>query len=142
MNIRNKRIAIERERMSYVLSEEEEVDGEVMKLDCPELGVSLHFEKSYPFTSPIVMVDGQLSIIKFMKQFRNVQPLLVAYNIPCKCVCCSDLTCAWSPCYGIREILDEYSTISTHLNSLESYANILKHLPFDDLVHRQVLLFL
>lgn len=142
MNIRNKRIAIERERMAYVLSGEDDADAEVMKLECPELGVSLHFEKSYPFTSPIVMVDGQLSTIKFMRQFKSLQPLHLAYNIPSQCVCCSHLLCWWSPCYGIREILDEYATISSHLNSLESYAAILQTLPFDDLVHRRVLLFL
>ena len=127
--------------MTYVLGEEDDVDAEVMKIDCPKLGVSLHFEKSYPFTSPIVMVNGELSTVKFMKQFKMVEPLRLTYNLHCQCVCCSELTCAWSPCYGIREILDEYVKISSSLNSLESYAVIHKHLPFDDCVHRQVLLF-
>jgi hypothetical protein len=126
--------------MTYVIGDQDDLDAEIACTPVPSLGITMHFKKSYPFTPPIIMVEGEASTMKFIKQFRDLQPLISWYNLVLPCVCCSDLVYAWSPCYGIRDVLDEYVAVSQRLNALTGYMAVMKRLPFDDLVHRRVLL--
>jgi hypothetical protein len=142
MSIRNKRILLECSRIDYVLNNADDSDSEVLKIDVPSLGVSLHFEKGYPFVSPVVMVDGELSITKFIRQYKAIEPLRTIYRLDVPCVCCSPIRCSWTPCYGIREVLDEYVTVSRRMNELVGYELVHTKLPFDDAVHYQILTFL
>jgi len=146
MSIRNKRIARERERLkeAYVLGPESSTSNELMVICVPELGVDLRFKQSYPFTFPEVIVNGKPAKTKFLRQYKLLEPFLSACGVSplIPCVCCSPLECAWVPSYGIREVLDEYVTVSTRLNQLSGYAAIHDAMPFDNGVHGNILQFL
>ena len=140
--LRNKRVAIEKERMSYVLERTSVLDDEILALRVPTLGVTVHLERTYPFSPPALLVDGAYAKKKFRQQYQRVQPLVRACGVVMPCVCCSPIRGAWCPTYGIRELLDEYVEMSTRLNQLEGYADIYAALPFDDAVHSRILNFL
>ena len=140
--LRAKRIPIEKSRMNYIVGLPVDPDAEILALPVPALGITLFLEPTYPFSPPTIMRNGEYIDKLFKQQYSRIQPLTVAYNLPVPCVCCSPIRCAWCPTYGIREVLDEYVTVSTRLNQLEGYANILPGLPFDNAVHCYILNFL
>ena len=140
--LRDKRVAIERQRMAYVLGAPVDPTADIVAYPVPSLGVTVHLERTYPFSPPLVTVGGQYAAKTFLQQQHAIQPFLRTYNITLPCVCCSPLRCAWSPMYGIREVLDEYVETSTRLNQYLGYSSILDALPFDDQVHSCVLAYL
>jgi len=128
--------------MTYALSDPLDLAAEVWSMAVPALGVTVHLERTYPFSSPIVAVNGVPSFKVFTLQHREIKPLCEAYDLHIPCVCCTPVQCSWSPCYGISNALDEYVGMATCLNQLVGYKAILNRLPFDDGIHSHILHFL
>jgi hypothetical protein len=139
--LRTKRVAIEATRMTYQLGSPNDVDAEILVLPVHGLSVTLHLERTYPFSPPSILVGDVYADKKFAQQYQRIHALVKAYHLVLPCVCCS-MRCAWCPTYGLREVLDEYVEVSTRLNQLEGYADVLSGLPFDDAVHSLILHFL
>jgi hypothetical protein len=140
--LRTKRVAIEKTRMAYVLGTPVDPDAEILAMPITALGITLHLEPTYPFSPPTLIRDGDYVEKALQRQVDRIRPLTTAYHLVLPCVCCSPIRFAWCPTYGIREVLDEYVKLSTRLNQLEGYADVLPGLPFDDAVHSYILNFL
>ena len=140
--LRTKRVAIEQTRMKYVVDTPVDPDADILALPVPALGITLHLEPTYPFSPPSILREGKYIETALQEQYDRILPLKKAYHLMVPCVCCSPIRCNWCPTYGIREVLDEYVKVTTRLNQLEGYADVLPNLPFDGAVHSCILNFL
>ena len=100
-------------------------------------GLTITLSSNYPFHPPLLKVNDIQYIRYLENEFKKVKPFLTQYNISpynC-CLCCSSVTGdKWSPCYGIKEVLDEYNKYKEILDLIHKTKLYLNELNMDDLV--------
>jgi hypothetical protein len=100
-------------------------------------GVTLTLPSNYPFTPPLLKVNNIQYIRYLENEFKKVKPFLIQYKISpynC-CLCCSSVTGDnWTPCYGIKEVWDEYNKYNELLKIIHKTKLYLNELNMDDLV--------
>jgi hypothetical protein len=100
-------------------------------------GITLTLPSNYPFTPPLLKVNN-IQYVRYLEhEFKKVNSFLKQYKIlPYNCcLCCSSVTGDnWSPCYGIKEVLDEYNKYNELLNLIHKTKLYLNELNMDDLV--------
>lgn len=140
-SIRNKRLAIEIPRSTYIL-EPFNADDEIVETRVESLQVTLQFKKTYPFHPPKLLINGVDHITKLLIDYKNTQSIRDIYHGIIPCICCSNVVCGWSPCTGFSTVLDEYVSYDALMKRLIAYASIKHLLPFDDNLHSHIIAFL
>jgi len=108
-------------------------------------GVTLTLPSNYPFTPPLLKVNN-IQYIRYLEtEFKKVKPFLTQYKISpynC-CLCCSSVTGdKWTPCYGIKEVLNEYNKYNELLQMIHKTILYLNELNMDDLIHYTIAQYL
>jgi ubiquitin-protein ligase len=108
-------------------------------------GVTLTLPSNYPFTPPLLKVNN-IQYIRYLEtEFKKVKPFLTQYKISpynC-CLCCSSVTGDnWTPCYGIKEVLNEYNKYNELLQMIHKTILYLNELNMDDLIHYTIAQYL
>ena len=140
-SIRNKRLAIEIMRSTYIL-EPFNPEDEIVETRVETLPVTLQFKKTYPFHPPKLLINGVDHITKLLGDYKTTQSLRDIYNGIIPCICCSNVVCGWSPCTGFSAVLDEYVAYDALMKRLIAYNSIINLLPFDDNLHSHIIAFL
>jgi len=108
-------------------------------------GVTLTLPSNYPFTPPLLKVNNIQYILYLETEFKKVKPFLNQYKISpynC-CLCCSSVTGdKWTPCYGIKEVLNEYNKYNELLQMIHKTILYLNELNMDDLIHYTIAQYL
>ena len=108
--------------------------------------ITLTIPKNYPFHPPLLKIKGTYYVNYLERGFRVFKPFIKKYNINTQyncCLCCSSVTGDnWTPCFGIKEVLQEYKKYTSVLNTIGIAKLVLTHLNMDDLIHSTILSFL
>jgi hypothetical protein len=108
-------------------------------------GLTLTIPTNYPFVPPLLKVHNTYYIRYLENEFKQVKPFLEQYkiNVYNCCLCCSSVTGDnWTPCYGIKEVINEYKYYNSLLNLVKKTKLYLEHLNMDDLVHSTIISYL
>lgn len=102
----------------------------------PEL--VFHLSDKYPFTPPLLKLYGKDHISCLAKLYRTYHGFIKKYKVPIECICCSSITCMWSPCHTCKHVYDEYVSYSAQLRQVIATDYFLKRTPFDELVNSHI----
>jgi len=108
-------------------------------------GLTITLLSNYPFTPPLLKVNNIQYIQYLEHEFKKVKPFLTQYKISIYncCLCCSSVTGdKWSPCYGIKDVLDEYNKYNQLLQLIHKTQLCLNKLNMDDLVYSNIIEYL
>jgi len=117
------------------LQHEQKLLNGVFNEDCTTLTISksvvFHLSKNYPFHPPTLRIHSKEYVSYLTDWYRTLSPLLKQYNVVMDCLCCTTLTCMWSPCNTCKQMYDEYISYRDKLRLCTRLSYISK-LPFDD----------
>jgi len=139
---RNRRVEKELSRSRYAITLPENMDSEILILGVPKLNGTIKLGKDYPFSPPKLYIDDKLSTSTLISRYKNLFRFINVYDIPMRCVCCEHLSKRWVPTFVLDDLLDEYVLLSNLMGQLLGYKLIIHKLPFDNLVHTNILSFL
>jgi hypothetical protein len=100
--------------------------------------IVFHLSDKYPFTPPTLHIYGKEYISGLAKIYRNYHGFIKQYNVPMECICCSSITCMWSPCHTCKHVYDEYTAYCAQLREVIATEYFLKRSPFDGLVNSHI----
>ena len=108
--------------------------------------ISLTLSSNYPFHPPILKIQSIFYIYYLERGFRVFKPFIEKYKInpgyKC-CLCCSSITGdKWTPCYGIKQIINEFKHYDTILRTISKSKLVLNNIHMDDLVNSTILSFI
>ena len=143
MSIRDKRVRRELERYPLMTAPAEPW-GEVLSLAVDAYNLRIDVTLNYPFAPPAFFVNGENVLVRLKKQYMVVRPLVLAYGFDFPCICCRMLvaTSRWVPSEQIEAAVDDYCEWAARLDEIEGYCGVKNALPFDELVHRNVMKYL
>ena len=143
MSIRDKRVRRELDRYP-MLRAPAEPWGEVLALSVPAHNLRIDLTLNYPFAQPTFYVNGENVLTRLKTQYMAVRPKVLAYGFDFPCICCRIVISStrWAPSEKIETAIDDYCEWAAHLAELEGYFGVKETLPFDELVHRNVLKYL
>ena len=95
-------------------------------------------DDKYPFQPPSLTIYGNNYISYLAKIFSQYKPLIDKYNIPIHCICCSSITCMWSPCHTCLDLYKEYKKYVSDLKQVIALHYFIKVSKFDDLIHSTI----
>jgi len=127
------------------LQHEQNLLNGVFNEDCTTLTISkstvFHLSKNYPFHPPTLRIHSKEYVCYLTDWYRTLSPLLKQYNVVMDCLCCTTLTCMWSPCNTCKQMYDEYISYRDKLRLCTRLSYISK-LPFDDNVGENIASFI
>lgn len=96
----------------------------------------------YPFKAPILLIQS-VDHIKFLSAlYRKYFFFIALYDLPIQCICCSSITCLWSPCNTCKDVYDEYINYSNVIKTIMSTSCLFSSTPFDDVICSLITSFL
>ncbi len=108
--------------------------------------ISLSLPTNYPFVPPLLKIQNVYYIKYLERGFTLMKPFIDRYNINTQykcCLCCSSISGdKWSPCYGLKEIIEEYKKYNTILRNICMAKLALQNIEMDDLIHATILNYL
>ena len=108
-------------------------------------GATLTIPTNYPFVPPLLKVNNMFYVRYLENEFKPLKPFLEQYKIKpynC-CLCCSSITGDnWTPCYGIKEVLNEYNHYNSLFKLMHKTKLCLSKVDMDDLVHSTIISYL
>ena len=107
-------------------------------------GLTITLPSNYPFMPPILKVNNIQYLYYLQHEFKEVKPFLDDYNIiPYKCwLCCNSITVNWTPCFGVKDILDEYNNYIQILYLIHKTQLFLRNSNMDGLIHSTIIGYL
>lgn len=147
-NMMRKRLLKEKERMDYSniewpndLQWPNDLDEElIIKIN---KNVILKIQDYYPFKCPKMYIKNIDHIDWFLKKQNIYKTMSTEMNIKIKCICCSTVTCDWTPAFGIMQMIEEYNKYTNHYSILRNFNLIYKKMiGFDNLIYQQIIHFL
>lgn len=109
----------------------------------PEL--TLTIPTNYPFVPPLLKINNIYYVRYFEKEFIPLKEYMDKHRIyPYNCcLCCSSITGdKWTPCYGIKEVWNEYNHYNSVLKLVRKTKLCLDILNIDDLVYSTIISYL
>jgi ubiquitin-protein ligase len=109
------------------------------------LDATLTIPTNYPFVPPLLKMNDMFYIRYLENEFKPLKPFLDQYKIKTYncCLCCSSITGEnWSPCYGIKEVLNEYNYYNSLLKIIQKTKLCLENINMDDLVNSIIISYL
>ena len=147
MSIRNKRLKKELLKINKPLQLNENWEKDtIVKILYNKIIIEL--DERYPFSYPKLYIhepnNNPINYIDWFLKDRNRYTKLVnELNIKIDCICCSTMTCTWSPISGIMDIINEYETHSNKYYKLNQFMTIYNKIDgFDNLIYKHILDFL
>lgn len=137
LNLRERRVTAEMRRSTLPL--EAFTSEENLMVTCP-YGV-FEIEHGYPFKPPKFLVFGEDHVRLLFRRQQNLREFMKFYRLEELCVCCRNLRCKWSPCYGLKDIMEEYLEFSKRINVFSRLKVVLSNLPFDDNINTHIVSF-
>ena len=150
MSIRNKRLKKEllKEPLIHEICINDNWENdEIVTLTNIKNNIIIKLDERYPFSYPKLYVYKNNVAINYIdwflidkKQYTNIVNEL---GITIDCICCSTMTCKWSPISGIKDIIYEYDTHYNKYYKLSQFIVIYNKIPnFDNLIYKNILDFL
>jgi ubiquitin-protein ligase len=138
MDLRERRITGELRRSRVAL--EATTSDDKIYVTCP-YGVFV-IDHGYPFKPPKLLVTGEDHVMLLYKRTRNLRDFMKRFKLTDLCCCCNNLSCKWSPCYGLQEVMEEFVTFSKRINTLSRLSVVLANLEFDDCINSTIISYL
>ena len=139
MNTRNRRLRKEKELSPHEWEWQDDWGGMESFEVRATSSVVFKVHARYPFHPPRLEINGKEQI-KWLLQIRRKFMRLESYGISLKCPCCSTITCTWSPCNTMDNLLTEYNGYSAYFRELYKFT-LIENL-FDPLVTDIILKYL
>ena len=152
MSIRNKRLKKELLKLNksllnkLVLNENWENDT-IVKLSYNNK-IIIELDERYTFSyNKLYICEPNNNPINYIDWFLKDRPrytkIVNELNIKIHCICCSTMTCTWSPISGITDIINEYDTHYNKYYKLKQFVVIYNKIDgFDNLIYKNILDFL
>lgn len=147
MSIRNKRLKKEllKEPIKDLSLNENWENDEIVTLKRNNIIIKL--DKKYPFSYPKLYVYNNNVAINYIDWFlidrKRYTKIVNDLCIKIDCICCSTMTCTWSPISGIKDIINEYDNHYSKYYKLSQFIVIYNKIPnFDNLIYKNILDFL
>uniref|UniRef100_A0A6C0JNN3 Uncharacterized protein n=1 Tax=viral metagenome TaxID=1070528 RepID=A0A6C0JNN3_9ZZZZ len=142
--MRNRRLLKEKERMPDFkiewpnhLDENTDITININK------NVVLKIQDYYPFKCPKMYINNFDHIDWFLKKERTYKKLSNEMNVKIKCICCSTITCDWTPAFGITQMIEEYNKYTKHYYILRNFNLLYQKINgFDNLIYQKIFNFL
>jgi hypothetical protein len=96
--------------------------------------VTITLPKYYPFQPPILKIYDKNYVDYFSKMFIKYKPFIELHQLHITCICCTSVICDWTPCWGMKEVIQECKEYGYNLGIISKSKWILDRLQFDDLV--------
>jgi ubiquitin-protein ligase len=108
--------------------------------------ITLTIPYNYPFKPPILKINN-IYYVKYLERgFRLFKPFIDHYKINTAyncCLCCSSVTGEkWTPCNGIKEIIQEYIKYDTILRTIANAKLVVSNIGMDDLINLAIINYL
>jgi hypothetical protein len=137
MACRSRRFMKEKINLPYTIKENETYTHmEVM----PYLTITLL--DTYPFSPPKLYINKVDYINYLLKKYNHLKPFIDKYKINTPCICCDSVTCSWSPCYGVKDIVHECVSYLKKMRMFHDCKRVFETLLFDDLVYCKIVNYL
>jgi len=137
MDSRTRRYMKETKTDSYNISHNPEFKNmEIMP------NVTLTLPLYYPFRPPILNVHGKSYIEYFSLLFSKYKAYIELHDLNIECICCKSVICDWTPCWGIKELIQEFKIYSKKMALISKSKWVLDKLVFDNLVCYKIVHYL
>lgn len=108
--------------------------------------ITLTIPYNYPFRPPILKINN-IPYVKYLERgFKLFKPFIDYYKINTAyncCLCCSSVTGEnWTPCHGIKEIIQEYVKYDTIVRTIANVKLVLNNIGMDDLINSTIISYL
>jgi hypothetical protein len=146
MSLRNKRLIKELEKMSNIEINNDWKNDKIVILK--RKNITIEIDEKYPFSTPKLYIHElnkkPINYINwFLKERIKYTHLINELNIHLVCICCSTITCEWSPVSCINDILNEYDTYYNKHEIIKKFIIIYNKINnFDNLIYKHILDFL
>jgi hypothetical protein len=146
MSIRNKRLIKELQKISNIEINNDWENDKIVILK--RQNITIEIDEKYPFSIPKLYINElnkkRINYIDwFLKERTKHKNILSELNINLICICCSTITCEWSPISGIKDILNEYDTYYNKYYIIQKFIIIYNKINnFDNLIYKHILYFL
>ena len=97
---------------------------------------------TYPFRPPKLEIYSKDHITCLAKMYSTYLPFIKQYNVQMNCICCSTITCNWTPCNTCKEVYDEYKNYCFMLKQIITADYFFKRSPFDECIHTHIASYL
>jgi hypothetical protein len=96
--------------------------------------VTITLPTHYPFQHPILKIYNKNYISYFIKLFDKYKSFIHLHNLNIHCICCKSVICDWTPCWGMKEVINECKEYGYKIGLISKCKWVLDKLNFDDLV--------
>ena len=96
--------------------------------------VTITLPKYYPFRHPILKINNTNYITYFIILYTKYKPYIDLHQVNIHCICCKSVICDWTPCWGMKELIQECKTYGNKLGLISKSKWVLDKLPFDGLI--------
>ncbi len=107
-----------------------------------------YLDHTYPFKSPLLYINKQEYISKFMKFYQKNYSFIQKFlKDEYTCPCCSTLLCQWSPQNNIQDLITEFYQQEQKKMMVVDLIILYPHFvskdnsPFDDLIYKNIIKF-
>jgi hypothetical protein len=152
MSIRNKRLMKEQHRLDkYEIHWPKDwthLDVVTIKTVQYNLYISMRIGLKYPFVFPKMYVHPNFKEgIDYIEWFMNLRnknkDIIDHFGLKIECVCCENITCHWTPSYGVENMLQDFSKHHHYYNMFDKFRIIYKKINgFDDLIYKNIISYL
>ena len=148
MSIRNKRLKkelLKEPLINEIIINDNWENDEIVTLTHNNIIIKL--DERYPFSYPKLYVYNNNVAINYIDWFlidrKQYTKIVNELGITIDCICCSTMTCTWSPISGIKDIIYEYKNHYNKYYKLSQFIVIYNKIPnFDNLIYKSILDFL
>jgi hypothetical protein len=135
--LRNRRFNKETKNISYdIVANPTFEDMQVM----PNVFITL--PKNYPFQPPILKINDKKYVDHFLTLYTKYKLYIELYQIPIRCICCKSVICDWTPCLGMKEVIQDCISYGKKMAIISKSKWVLDKLIFDNLVCSIILQYL
>jgi hypothetical protein len=152
MSIRNKRLMKEQLRLDkYEIhwpTDWTHHDLVTIKTVQKDVFVTMRIGLNYPFSFPKMLVHPNFKEgIDYIEWFINLRSknkdIIDGLGLNTECVCCKNITCEWSPAYGVDNMLQDFIKNQEYYNMFAKFRVIFHKINgFDDLIYKNIILYL
>ena len=129
MSCRTRRFEKEKPKLPYTIIENESYTNMPVM---PHLTLTL-FE-NYPFTPPKLCINNVDYITYLVKLYSPLKPFVDRFHMNIHCICCDSVICSWTPCYGVKRVVNECISYTKKIRTVQYCKRIFERLNLDDLV--------
>lgn len=129
MTCRFRRFEKEKSKLPYTIVENESYTNMPVM---PYLTLTLY--PNYPFTPPKLCINNVDYVTYLLKMYSSLKKFIDRFHFNVKCICCDSVICSWTPCFGVKNVMNECISYTKKMRTIQNCVRIFEKLTLDDLV--------